>query len=542
MTFLLAISALPAQGGIGSRGAVHSFDMEVEVEAKPDPRLGPQPGRSGSGGGSGASPRGFVIDARKQAAAAAAHLERGLKAFREGDAHGALALFQRALEFAPLDPNAQFSTARVLSLLGRSTEAAEQFVALERRHPRIASTIGAYRAENSAMASPERDTNTGPKRPQWLPSVPDATYWRRFLPQDLQELARGARSAAEYRRGALKVLEVDVAHLQASGNDVSGAGDGDRGDARGGAVAESARTAAAIVGNLQRYGVAVLRNAVPHADCCRMRANLMGGASSSTGTGKGAHEDDVSCAAALESDDDDTGTNKRAASASWDLKNAYVRGAKHRRHVLLSLEQAVGAKGGGALARVARLLRPSLLQLLATKGGGSGGNAGASYRLAELAAVIVKPGAEAQPRHVDTYPDFERVASGRDVLGAEPLVVSAFLSLSDTHEDMGPLEVWPGSHLNHFAYDSVLTDYDKILGVRVAPVPAGTVVVYVSRLVHRGSANTGLRTRPNAMFSVLEQRAGTVAPHMLYALLPQYGNTSVGYNVTLSTLCGEVAL
>ena len=83
----------------------------------------------------------------------------------------------------------------------------------------------------------------------------------------------------------------------------------------------------------------------------------------------------------------------------------------------------------------------------------------------------------------------------------------------------------------------MLTDYDKELGVRVAPVPAGTVVVYVSRLVHRGSANTGLSTRPNAMFSVLEQRSGTVAPHMLYALLPQYGNTSAGYNVTLSTMC-----
>ena len=49
LTFLLAFCALPAQGGMGSRGAVHAFDMEVEVEARPDPRLGPQPGRGGSG-------------------------------------------------------------------------------------------------------------------------------------------------------------------------------------------------------------------------------------------------------------------------------------------------------------------------------------------------------------------------------------------------------------------------------------------------------------------------------------------------------------
>ena len=241
MTFLLAVCALPTQGGMGSRGAVHSFDMRVEVEAIPDPRLGPQPGRGGSGGGSGgASPRGFVIDAQKQAAAAAAHLERGLGAFRGGDAHGALALFQRALEVAPLDANAQFSTARVLSLLGRSPEAAEQFAALERQHPRIASTIRAYRAESSAMAAPGRGTNTRPKRPQWLPSVLDATYWRRFLPQDLQKLAQGASSVAEYRRGALKILEVDAAHLHASSNDVSGAGDA-------APSAHARRTLAAIV-------------------------------------------------------------------------------------------------------------------------------------------------------------------------------------------------------------------------------------------------------------------------------------------------------
>ena len=127
------------------------------------------------------------------------------------------------------------------------------------------------------------------------------------------------------------------------------------------------------------------------------------------------------------------------------------------------------------------------------------------------------------------------------------LVLSIFVALVDVTYNQGPLQVWPGSHrydLNGLAHERhMVGDYPHELGVRVA-VPKGSVVMYTSRLSHRGLANTTDRSRPNFMFSLFEEVRGE-GDHLeeipkelelAEAILPEYGSAKKGFHISVPQL------
>jgi len=106
----------------------------------------------------------------------------------------------------------------------------------------------------------------------------------------------------------------------------------------------------------------------------------------------------------------------------------------------------------------------------------------ADYLLSANLAINVHPGETAQAFHADD--GYCRIPRPR-----EPMGVSAIWAIDDFTGDNGPTEVIPGSHL----WGDEARDPDP--PVHQILMPAGSAVVFLGTLLHRGGANRSNRAR-----------------------------------------------
>jgi hypothetical protein len=86
-------------------------------------------------------------------------------------------------------------------------------------------------------------------------------------------------------------------------------------------------------------------------------------------------------------------------------------------------------------------------------------------------------------------------------------IISSAIALDDCTEDSGPLHIWPGTHKEHLPHDKVE------IGLEVQPglidpdggidllVPAGTVMIFSSLLIHNSKPNLSGRPRRLMIYS-----------------------------------------
>ena len=106
-----------------------------------------------------------------------------------------------------------------------------------------------------------------------------------------------------------------------------------------------------------------------------------------------------------------------------------------------------------------------------------------NYLLSANLAINVHPGETAQALHADD--GYCRIARPR-----EPMGVSAIWAIDDFTDDNGATEVIPGSH--RWGDEAPDPGDERI---RQVTMPAGSAVVFMGTLLHRGGANTSTRTR-----------------------------------------------
>lgn len=182
---------------------------------------------------------------------------------------------------------------------------------------------------------------------------------------------------------------------------------------------------------------------------------------------------------------------QKAAQPSADFTE-YVHLSKHRHHLRLhASEHPLVERLWKALAhRIGSVLLPVVSELGA---------------VVEFAAFITNPGAAGQKLHSD---------SGNVFSPQQAPLYSAFLFLSDLDDaSMGPLQVVPRTHalstkrdqtrwavqsLAKAGADARCLDHWKLL-----PIRAGDMSIYDSSALHRGTANTGNRTRVVVYMSIL---------------------------------------
>ena len=163
------------------------------------------------------------------------------------------------------------------------------------------------------------------------------------------------------------------------------------------------------------------------------------------------------------------------------------------------------------LQRVTQFLKPVLSRAL-----------GRDATLVEFAGLTSYPGAAMQDAHVDS-----RMTNLAE-LNSTAALWTAFVYLTDVTFDMAPLELWAGTHTSyHFLDSAELAMLDGSPALRLA-VKAGTVVLYDSRLEHRGTANTSPRARPSVYFS-FQSPHGTEPIGPTYTIRNEYfGAASLG--------------
>lgn len=153
-----------------------------------------------------------------------------------------------------------------------------------------------------------------------------------------------------------------------------------------------------------------------------------------------------------------------------------VRDRQHRWDLKLSLSPCVW----DALQEVVQNLHPFLE-----------GTVELEAPLVELACLISDPGAPRQNVHVDT---------GGWKTACAPLL-TVFVSLQETAEDMGPTMLFPGTHDDPYLQQwlSVLPGADRTPeqfgAAELATGPAGTALLMNSRLLHCGGENQSGRRR-----------------------------------------------
>jgi hypothetical protein len=216
-----------------------------------------------------------------------------------------------------------------------------------------------------------------------------------------------------------------------------------------------------------------------------------------------------------------------------------------------------------ALQLLARALLPLFARLTPPDGDGRSAGAGGMRRMAisEMTVIEALPTASSQMRHADILPDVEQYCgtchgNSTDIGGAagpqgeEEEVKecvcgrrtwSVFVPLNDVAYEGGATQMWPGSHrhllnVDHAAVYELgsgldvendkrriaeenakvmdddapcdgdgnsLVDHFDPLGVRLA-VRAGSLIVYNSRLVHRGRRHAGDTPRPLLVLTLVE--------------------------------------
>lgn len=154
-------------------------------------------------------------------------------------------------------------------------------------------------------------------------------------------------------------------------------------------------------------------------------------------------------------------------------------------------------------------------------------------RVVELAAISSEAGALAQPVHADTTHGVMRVLDGghalaaateasllagsddedaeedmervvRTVATATAMIFTSLIALQDIDADMGPTQVWPATHtMEHHCtlWNNIgkLNNWeaDKVFGIehKKMTLSCGDLVLYDSRVMHCGGANTSDRRR-----------------------------------------------
>ena len=126
---------------------------------------------------------------------------------------------------------------------------------------------------------------------------------------------------------------------------------------------------------------------------------------------------------------------------------------------------------------------------------------GESPVLKEFSSLTSYPGSGEQNFHSDasaeTLEDFER----------DGLLYSTFIYLDDVGEFTAPFDAYPGTHAHMHIVDALMREEEGSGYENEGPyvrmtVPQGSMVIYDSRLIHRGSANTSPLTRPTLYFSL----------------------------------------
>lgn len=113
---------------------------------------------------------------------------------------------------------------------------------------------------------------------------------------------------------------------------------------------------------------------------------------------------------------------------------------------------------------------------------------GHDQRLFFYGAVVSEPTARAQAQHADGGHLFYET-HGKDQPHCPAHCVNVFVPLVDIADDpsLGPTEFWPGSHKIGGSYNG---DGIPLAGNR------GDVILFDYRVIHRGMANEGSRSRP----------------------------------------------
>lgn len=107
-----------------------------------------------------------------------------------------------------------------------------------------------------------------------------------------------------------------------------------------------------------------------------------------------------------------------------------------------------------------------------------------NYLLSAALAINVHPGETPQPFHIDDGAGGLAIPRPRQAFG-----ISTIWALDDFNEDNGATEVVPGSHHWDEARQPTPADVVKVT------MPAGSVVVFLGTLLHRGGANQSTGTR-----------------------------------------------
>lgn len=145
------------------------------------------------------------------------------------------------------------------------------------------------------------------------------------------------------------------------------------------------------------------------------------------------------------------------------------------------------------------------------------------YFIVESSLLISYPGSKSQNWHSDTV--------CIDKANNDAKLISFGIALDDIESDMGPLEVFPGSNNHHntlldwlwFMDDYIDEEwYSRLHGYKAEKCTCsmGSIVIWSSTVVHRGSANTSLKKRPVFYFSLMEpcKRRPTGATYSLTSL------------------------
>lgn len=101
-----------------------------------------------------------------------------------------------------------------------------------------------------------------------------------------------------------------------------------------------------------------------------------------------------------------------------------------------------------------------------------------NYLLSAALAINLHPGETVQPFHIDDAAGAVPFSKPRPRFG-----ISTIWAIDDFTEDNGATEVIPGSHLWPAERQAAAEEAVKVL------MPAGSVVVFDGRLIHRGGAN-----------------------------------------------------
>ena len=256
---------------------------------------------------------------------------------------------------------------------------------------------------------------------------------------------------------------------------------------------------------LRRHGALLVTGAIPPELCTALAAHLRE-VSSTTGAATGVT-------------DGGTGGTGSAPAAPPPYDTTHSTHARsRRRHVAVSLSAPAVA---AVLDELGALLHP----LVCAAALGSGADDCPPLRLVESGLLVSSPGAPAQPLHADT---------DGGVRPREALAFKVQLAASRVTAAMGPIELRTGSGRGEAVDGGGGEAVDAQSRALPVPLPAGSILLYDTRLWHRGGANRSKRRRPVFYVTVLGPR-GAAPAGLPYTIEPEQ---AAGYALDAAGVVG----